>query len=83
MENLSAMVNMKKSEVESSITSLFALYRIVRMISEQYTQFAPDYKFGINLDKWFKPFVYKWLTIIQAKTVEWVQSALNVDKVNF
>jgi hypothetical protein len=38
--------------------------------------------FSFNIQEWFGPHVRKWLEAMDAKTPEWVYSAVKVDKVN-
>ncbi|KAI9100704.1 hypothetical protein DFS34DRAFT_578825 [Phlyctochytrium arcticum] len=64
--------------------SVFALYRTVREMDERYAKLVPGLKrmsvnAGFNVERWFAPFVQKWLEHLSFRTLEWVNNAVKAD----
>ncbi|KAG9306366.1 hypothetical protein G9A89_018249 [Geosiphon pyriformis] len=83
MENLAAdILNRVKAGDEEGIPVelIFDLYREVLNIKLLYESHCIGAKFNFSIDGWFAPHVRKWLEMTDAKTPEWVHSAISVDE---
>jgi len=38
--------------------------------------------FQFEMESWFEPYIEKWLEVTNDKTLDWVNSAINIDEVN-
>ncbi|KAI8903699.1 hypothetical protein DFJ77DRAFT_429222 [Powellomyces hirtus] len=70
--------------VTSASRSVFDLYRRVKVMDERYAKMVPGLKrmslnAGFNVERWFSPFVFRWLNHLSSRTVEWVNNAVKAD----
>ncbi|TPX67091.1 hypothetical protein SpCBS45565_g03990 [Spizellomyces sp. 'palustris'] len=70
--------------VKSASKSVFELYKRVRVMDERYAKMVPGLKrmsmnAGFNVERWFAPFVQKWLEHLSDRTLEWVSNAVKAD----
>ncbi|KAJ3216092.1 hypothetical protein HK099_006017 [Clydaea vesicula] len=70
--------------VEKASKNVFALYRKVKFMDEKFGKLIPGLKrlsmsAGFNVEKWFSPFVLKWLDNLSKRTLEWVTNAVKAD----
>ncbi|KAJ8328778.1 hypothetical protein QVD99_004525 [Batrachochytrium dendrobatidis] len=73
-----------QNAVESASKLVFELYKKVKVMHERYAKLVPGLKSlsinaGFNAERWFSPFMMKWLDKLQDKTVEWVSNAVKAD----
>ncbi|KAI8819033.1 uncharacterized protein EV422DRAFT_498416 [Fimicolochytrium jonesii] len=71
--------------VTSGSKMVFELYRQVKVMDERYAKIAPGLKrmsanTGFNVERWFAPFITRWLEHLSTKTVEWVNNAVKADQ---
>ncbi|KAJ3061290.1 hypothetical protein HK102_009166, partial [Quaeritorhiza haematococci] len=68
--------------VGNASKSVFALYKRVRVMDERYARLVPGLRrlsmnnTGFNVERWFAPFVTKWLDNLSTRTLEWVTNAV-------
>ncbi|KAJ3277587.1 hypothetical protein HK104_003178, partial [Borealophlyctis nickersoniae] len=70
--------------VRSASKTVFALYKRLRVMDERYARMVPGLKrlslnAGFNVERWFAPFVHKWLEHLGERTLEWVTNAVKAD----
>ncbi|KAJ3414132.1 hypothetical protein HDV05_007076 [Chytridiales sp. JEL 0842] len=68
--------------VKTASKSIFTLFRKLRTLGERYHKLVPGLKRleqTFNVERWFAPFVFKWLDHLSEKTVEWVTNAIRAD----
>ena len=70
--------------VRTASKTVFALYKRLRIMDERYAKLVPGLKrlsvnAGFNVERWFAPFVHKWLEHLGEKTLEWVTNAVKAD----
>ncbi|KAJ3022360.1 hypothetical protein HKX48_006394 [Thoreauomyces humboldtii] len=70
--------------VHSASKSVFDLYRRVKVMGERYAVKVPGLKrmsvnAGFNVERWFSPFISRWLDHLSARTVVWVNNAVKAD----
>lgn len=63
---------------------VFDLYRKVRLLDKKYAPIVPGLKrlsmsAGFNVERWFAPFVHKWVASLAQKTNQWVSLAVKED----
>ncbi|KAJ3124134.1 hypothetical protein HK098_001360 [Nowakowskiella sp. JEL0407] len=61
--------------------AMFDLYKRIKRLDDRYSKLVPGLSAsaGISIERWFLPFVTRWLNIISEKTLSWVQNAVKVD----
>ncbi|KAJ3217267.1 hypothetical protein HDU67_008179 [Dinochytrium kinnereticum] len=70
--------------INTASKAIFALYRKMKVMDSRYAKLKPElrrisnYK-SFNVEKWFSPFVVKWLDNLSTRTLEWVTNALKAD----
>ncbi|EXX79046.1 hypothetical protein RirG_009360 [Rhizophagus irregularis DAOM 197198w] len=64
------------------VEDIFDLYREVITLKQIFAEICHGETFSFNIQEWFGPHVRKWLEAMDAKTPDWVSSAVKVDKVN-
>ncbi|GBB88076.1 hypothetical protein RclHR1_14600003 [Rhizophagus clarus] len=62
------------------VEDIFDLYREVLILKQIFAEICHGETFSFNIQEWFGPHVRKWLEAMDAKTPEWVSSAVKVDK---
>lgn len=69
--------------VKQASKSVFGLYRKLRFVDAKYDAMVPGSSLtqsvGFNVEKWFAPFVLKWLDALSTQTIQWVTRALEND----
>ncbi|ORY07877.1 hypothetical protein K493DRAFT_295323 [Basidiobolus meristosporus CBS 931.73] len=73
------MVNDKKSE-NIPIEDTFKLYNHVLKLHHIAQEHCPEIDFQIDLGKWFKAQVERWLNTLGSKANDWVERAIAVDQ---
>eukprot|EP00842_Homolaphlyctis_polyrhiza_P003720 jgi/Hompol1/4349/HPOL_007115-RA len=73
-----------ETAVHTASKMVFSLYRRVKLMDERYAKLVPGLKrlssnAGFNAERWFSPFMMRWLGTLQEKTVDWVTQAVRTD----
>ncbi|KAJ3136796.1 hypothetical protein HDU90_002361 [Geranomyces variabilis] len=74
-----------ETAVETASKSVFDLYRRVKVMDARYAKLVPGLKrmsmnAGFNVERWFSPFISRWLEHLSSRTVEWVNNAVKADQ---
>ncbi|RGB39698.1 hypothetical protein C1646_602802, partial [Rhizophagus diaphanus] len=83
MENASTEILNKVKMIPDEgipVEDIFDLYREVITLKQIFAEICHGETFSFNIQEWFGPHVRKWLEAMDAKTPEWVSSAVKVDK---
>ncbi|RKO83581.1 hypothetical protein BDK51DRAFT_50831, partial [Blyttiomyces helicus] len=70
--------------VNSASKMVFDLYKRLRLMDDRYARMVPGLKrlsmnTGFNVERWFAPFVHKWLEQLSERTLTWVTNAVHAD----
>ncbi|KAI9318895.1 hypothetical protein DFJ73DRAFT_338207 [Zopfochytrium polystomum] len=70
--------------IKSASQGIFSLYKKLRTMDEKYGKLVPGLKrlshyAAFNVERWFSPFVTKWLDSLANQTLEWVTNAVRAD----
>ncbi|TPX33011.1 hypothetical protein SmJEL517_g04041 [Synchytrium microbalum] len=60
--------------------SMFELYKKVKNMEKQLNKMLPSIKADLNVERWFAPFVMKWLEHLSERTAIWVNNAIAADR---
>ncbi|KAJ1551745.1 hypothetical protein HK096_002450 [Nowakowskiella sp. JEL0078] len=71
--------------MDKATSDIFALYKRVRDLDLKYAKLVPSLKrssmnAGFSVERWFHPFVTRWLEVITVKTLLWVKNAVDADR---
>jgi hypothetical protein len=63
---------------------VFELYKKLKQMDQRFLKYVPGLRkmapySKFNIERWFAPFITKWLDHLSTKTVEWVTSAVKAD----
>ncbi|KAI9009533.1 hypothetical protein BC832DRAFT_590887 [Gaertneriomyces semiglobifer] len=72
------------SEAVDCSGSAWALYRVAREVESRYARLVPGMRrlsvnTGFNVERWFSPFISRWLEHLASRTLEWVSNATKAD----
>ena len=62
---------------EELLTVAFQLMENVMVMKTRWSKYSQS--MPINVSAWFGSFVYRWLSLTETKTLEWVENAIKVD----
>ncbi|KAJ1559631.1 hypothetical protein HK405_009884, partial [Cladochytrium tenue] len=70
--------------IKNASKGIFSLYKKLRTMDEKYGKLVPGLKrlsqyAAFNVERWFFPFVTKWLDNLAEQTLEWVTNAVRAD----
>ncbi|KAI8927542.1 hypothetical protein BC831DRAFT_451831 [Entophlyctis helioformis] len=73
-----------ENAVNSAAKLVFSLYKRVKLMDERYAKLVPGLKrlssnAGFNAERWFSPFMTRWLEKLSDKTIDWVTNAVKAD----
>ncbi|TPX34267.1 hypothetical protein SeMB42_g07349 [Synchytrium endobioticum] len=60
--------------------SMFELYKKVKCMEKQFNKMLPSIRADLNVERWFAPFVMKWLDHLSETTTQWVHNAIAADQ---
>ncbi|KAJ3328963.1 hypothetical protein HDU76_008921 [Blyttiomyces sp. JEL0837] len=86
MEQLADVIGGDEA-VRVASKGVFTLYKKLKAMNQRYLKLLPSlsknpaYK-KFDVERWFLPFVSKWLDHLASKTVEWVTNAVKADAFN-
>lgn len=83
LENITP--ELSKPQAIDCAEKVFKLYIKVRQLDKKYAPLVPGLKrlsmgSGFNVERWFAPFVNRWLDWTSRQTLQWVQNAIYADK---